>query len=79
MDVIEAFIFYTNMFRYSFITFLDIVGTFMKNYAISGHFHAAYTVQCTISNYRTRVHAVAKFQNASPMGGSKANAVTHTS
>ena len=47
-DVIEASIFYTNMFKHSFMTFLDIVGNFIKNYAISGHFHAVCTVQYSI-------------------------------
>ena len=48
MDVTLAFISYNNMFLHSFITFLDIVGNFMKIDAISGHFHAAWTVQYPI-------------------------------
>ena len=48
MNVIQPFFFYTKMFLHSFITFLDIVGNFMKIDTISGSFYAAVTLQLPI-------------------------------
>ena len=48
MNVIQPFFFYTKMFLHSFITFLDIVGNFMKIDTISGRFYAAVTLQLPI-------------------------------